>query len=79
MTSNCRKSLRFVFHSSAYGAERPFSLVIVPLKVESRIYVKYGLSIITSKILSKILGNENKKTGGSRKIVCFGILIRVLP
>ena len=45
---------------------------------ESFYYVKYGLSIITSKIPSKILSNENKKTGVSRKIVCFGILIHVL-
>ena len=43
-------------------------------KAESFYYVKYGSSIITSKILS----NENKKTGVSRKIVCFGILIHVL-
>ena len=39
MTSNCRKSQRFVVHSSAYGAERPFSLVIVSLKVKSRIFL----------------------------------------
>ena len=44
---------------------------------ESFYYVKYGLWIITSKILSKILSNEKKK-GVSRKIVCFGILIHVL-
>ena len=48
------------------------------LLAESFYYVKYGLSIITSKIPSKILSNENKKTGVSRKIVCFGILIHVL-
>ena len=41
--------------------------------------VKYGSSIITSKIPSKILSNENKnKMGVCRKIVCFGILIHVL-
>jgi hypothetical protein len=40
-------------------------------------YVKYGSSIITSKIPSKILSNKNKKTGVSRKIVCFGILIHI--
>ena len=45
---------------------------------ESLYCVKYGSSINTSKILSKILSNENKKTGVSRKIVCFGILIHVL-
>ena len=45
---------------------------------ESLYYIKYGSSIITSKIWSKILSNENKKkTGVSRKIVCFGILIHV--
>ena len=48
------------------------------IPAESFYYVKYGLSIITSKIPSKILSNENKKTGVSRKIVCFGILIHVL-
>ena len=47
-------------------------------KAESFYCVKYGSSIITSKIPSKILSNENKKTGVSRKIVCFGILIHVL-
>ena len=41
-------------------------------------YVKHGSSIITSKILSKILSNENRKTGVARNIVCFGILIQVL-
>ena len=45
---------------------------------ESFSYVKYGWSIITSKILSKILSNENQKTGVSRNIVCFGILIHAL-
>ena len=45
---------------------------------ESFYYVKYGSSIITSKIPSKIISNKNKKTGVSRKIVCFGILIHVL-
>ena len=45
---------------------------------ESFYYVKYGSSIITSKVSSKILSNENIKTGVSRKIVCFGILIHVL-
>ena len=34
-------------------------------------YVKYGSSIITSKIPSKILSNENMKTGVSRNIVCL--------
>ena len=34
---------------------------------ESFYYVKYGSSIITSKIPSKILSNKNKKTGVSRK------------
>ena len=34
-------------------------------------YFKYGISIITSKILS----NENIKIGVSRKIVYLGILI----
>ena len=47
------------------------------IRVKSFYYVKYGSSIITSKISSKILSNENKKTGVSRKIVCFGILIHV--
>mgnify|MGYP002044988931 CR=1 FL=1 len=42
---------------------------------ESFYYVKYGSSIIKSKIPSKIL---SKKTGISRNIVCFGILIHVL-
>ena len=47
-----------------------FGFVIL---AESLYYVKYGSSIITSKILSKILSNENKKTGVSRKyVVCFG-------
>ena len=41
-------------------------------------YIKYGLSVITSKIPSKIISNKNKKTCVSRKIVCFGILIHVL-
>ena len=50
-----------------------FSKDLISLS-ESFYYVKYGSSIITSKILS----NENKKTGVSRKIVCFGILIHVL-
>jgi hypothetical protein len=45
---------------------------------ESFYYVKYGSSIIMSKIPSKILSNENKKTGVSRKIVCFRILIHIL-
>ena len=40
--------------------------------------VKYGSSIIMSKILSQILSDEYKKTGVSRKIVGFGILIHVL-
>ena len=40
--------------------------------------VKYGLSVITSKHQSKILSNENIRSGVSRKIVCFGILIHVL-
>ena len=40
--------------------------------------MKYESSIITSKIPSKILSNENKRTGVSRKIACFGILIHVL-
>ena len=35
-------------------------------------------SYFASKIPSKILSNENKKTGVSKKIVCFGILIHVL-
>ena len=45
---------------------------------ESFYNVKYGSSIIMSKSPSKILSNENIKTGVSRKIVCFGILIHVL-
>ena len=48
------------------------------LLAETFYYVEYGSSIITSKIPSKILSNENKKTGVSRKIVCFGVLIHVL-
>ena len=36
---------------------------------ESFYCVKYGLSIITLKIPSKILSNENKKTGVSRKLI----------
>ena len=40
---------------------------------ESFYFVKYELSIVTTKILIKILSNENKtkKTGVSKKIVCF--------
>ena len=36
-------------------------LMLSGAKAESFYYVKYGSSIITSKILSKILSNENKK------------------
>ena len=47
-------------------------------KAESFYYIKHGSSIITSKILSKILSNENKKTGVFGKIVCFGITIHMV-
>ena len=40
------------------------------IKAESFKYDRYESSIITSKIQSKILSNENKKTGVFRKIVC---------
>ena len=46
---------------------------------ESFYNVKYGSSVIMSKNPSKILSNENMKTGVSRTIVFFGILIHVLP
>jgi hypothetical protein len=42
------------------------------LTAESFYYVKYGSSIITSKVLQKTLSNEDIKT------VCFGISIHVL-
>jgi hypothetical protein len=35
--------------------------------------------LLRQKSQSKILINENKKTGVSRKIVGFGILIHILP
>ena len=40
------------------------------IKAESFKYVRYESSIITSKIQSKTLSNENKKTGVFRKIAC---------
>ena len=49
------------------------------LLAETFYYVEYGSSIITSKIPSKILSNGKKqKTGFSRKIDCYGILIHTL-
>ena len=40
--------------------------------------LKYGLPIISLQSSSTNLSNENKKTGVSRTIVCFGILILIL-
>ena len=66
-----------IFKITKSGNQKQSQLAI--LLAESFYYIKYGLSIITSKILSKILSNVNKKkTGVSRKIVCFGILIHIL-
>ena len=58
MTSNCRKSLRFVFQFSAYGAERPFSLVIVSLKVKSRIFLLRQIWIVNCYVSVYILITE---------------------
>ena len=38
----------------------------------------WNVNYCTSKVQSNILSNENKKTGVSRKIVCFDNLIHVL-
>ena len=46
------------------------SRVILPCQI--------WMLISTLKILPKILSNDNKKTGVSRKMVCFGILIHIL-
>jgi hypothetical protein len=51
---------------------------VTEVLAESFNYVKYGSSIVMSKFPSKIFSNENKKTGVSRKTVCFGMLIHVL-
>ena len=49
-----------------------------PGTMESFYHVKYGLSIITSKSRQKLSVMKTKKTGVSRKIVCFGTLIHIL-
>ena len=54
---------RYYFHEKKIWTEKKNSEIIVG----SFYYVKYGLSIIMSKVVSKILSNENVKTGVSRE------------
>ena len=50
----------------------------VPKQFEPFLSCKLAKQLIKYKIPSRILSNENKKTGVSRKIVCYGILIHGL-
>ena len=64
------------FGETESRVSRPLLSKVEALKAEYFYYVRHGSSImIMSKIPSKILNNENIKTGVSRKI---GILVHVL-
>ena len=57
------------FGETESRVSRPLLSKVEALKAEYFYYVRHGLSIIImSKIPSKILNNENIKTGVSRKI-----------
>jgi hypothetical protein len=77
LRKNCLGPIRSLFSFSTTQTEKKSSLFggLIPW---ARYLKLCGFLIAESKKPSKILSNENIKTGVSRKIVCFGILIHIL-